>query len=214
MAIELTAVIVAVLNFIYVILLTSSFSQRWFNAIEFELGSVITIAGLAELIMRTNPLRVHNFTPMTRFNATFDGLAMMGALISCIGIVLALMDDEFALEFLLMGRAIDMIRVMRFFQIFRDVVRRSADVLPVLLGPITLIVTMLHLYVYIGMALWGGAVEVGAHSETITPNYDLNNFNSYCEGMVTMFNILVINDWHAIAEVSVPYGCVMWTQDF
>lgn len=93
-----------------------------------------------------------------------------------------------------------MIRVMRFFQIFRDVVRRSSDVLPALLGPIILIATMLHVFVYIGIALWGGAIEVGK-LKNITPLYDLNNFNSYMEGLVTMFQVLVVNDWHAIAEV-------------
>lgn len=93
-------------------------------------------------------------------------------------------------EYILMGRAVDMIRVMRFFQIFRDVVRRSSDVLPALLGPITLVLTMLHFFVYIGMAFWGGAIQVGELTEDeITPLYDLNNFNSYGEGLVTMFQV-------------------------
>jgi len=52
------------------------------------------------------------------------------------------------------------------------------------------------------MALWVGAVEVGVLTEDqIEPLYDLNNFNSYLEGVVTMFQVLVVNDWHAIAEV-------------
>lgn len=72
-----------------------------------------------------------------------------------------------------------MVRVMRFFQIFRDVVRRSSDLLPALIGPLTLVMTMLHVFVYGGMALWGGAIEVGKLGEAITPLYDLNNFNTY-----------------------------------
>ena len=83
MSVELTAVVVAVVNFVYVILFTSD--APWFDAMELQLGGIITVAGLAELLMRTNPLRVPNFTPMTRFNATFDGLAMVAAGISCIG---------------------------------------------------------------------------------------------------------------------------------
>ena len=238
MSIELMAVVVAMVNFVYVILLTSSFNAGWFVAIELELGALISIVGVAELLMRTNPLRVQNFTPMTRFNGTFDGLAILAALTSCAGtflaiaikapvqdgafgtvvlvcmsnhscvlspntlkgIVLAIMGRPSALEYILMGRAVDMIRVMRFFQIFRDVVRRSSEVVPALLGPIALVMTMLHIFVYIGMAFWGGAIEVGVLDQ-ITPLYDLNNFNSYLEGMVTMFQVLVVNDWHAIAEV-------------
>jgi len=89
---------------------------------------------------------------------------------------------------------------MRFSRVFRDVVKRSTDVFPALSGPTILVVTTLHLFVYLGIALWGGAVHVGKHDE-ITPLYDLNNFNSYQQGVVTMFNIMVVNDWHAIAEV-------------
>jgi two pore calcium channel protein len=102
-----------------------------------------------------------------------------------------------------MGRAIDMIRIMRFFQIFRDVVRRSGDVLPALAGPVILVLTTIHVFVYFGMTLWGGAVDVTelANISQLTPMYALNNFNSYTEGLVTVFNILVVNDWHAIAEV-------------
>lgn len=51
------------------------------------------------------------------------------------------------------------------------------------------------------MALWGGAIDVGTHDGLIVDLYDLNNFNSYQEGMVTMFQVLVVNDWHAIAQV-------------
>jgi hypothetical protein len=109
------------------------------------------------------------------------------------------MGHPHALEYILMGRALDMVRVMRFFQIFRDVVRRSSDVLPALLGPITLIATMLHIFVYIGLAFWGDAIQVGK-LKNITPLYDLNNFNSYLEGLVTMFQVLVVNDWHAIGK--------------
>lgn len=202
MSIELAAVVVALVNFLYVIMLTSSFSEKWFDESELEIGAVITIAGLVELVMRANPLNVPNFTPMTRFNPVFDGLAILAASISSFGIVMSLLDRAAAIEYILMGRAVDMVRVMRFFQFFREVVRRSSEVLPALAGPMILIMTMLHAFCYIGMAFWGGAIVVGELNEDeITPLYDLNNFNSYLEGLVTMFQVLVVNDWHAIAEV-------------
>ena len=87
------------------------------------------------------------------------------------------------------------------FQIFRDIVQRSSEVIPALSGPSILVVGSIHLFVYFGMALWGGAVDVGAHPGDIEDLYDLNNFNSYAEGAVTMFQVLVVNDWHAVARV-------------
>ena len=46
MGIELIAVLVAVLNFAYVILLTSSFSADWFHSITITGGSLITVLGM------------------------------------------------------------------------------------------------------------------------------------------------------------------------
>lgn len=86
-------------------------------------------------------------------------------------------------------------------QIFRDIVQRSSDVFPALSGPTVLVVSTIHIFVYAGMLLWGGAVEVGGHPGEIEDLYDLNNFNSYSEGAVTMFQVLVVNDWHAVAKV-------------
>ena len=91
----------------------------------------------------------------------------------------------------LIGRTIDMFRMMRFFSVVRDVVERSQQILPALAGPGILIFTSVHVFVYFGMALWGGAVDVYELSlnEDIEPFYYLCNFNSYGEGLVTVFNV-------------------------
>jgi hypothetical protein len=85
MGIELIAVLVAVVNFVYVILFTSEFQAAWFDKITVTAGCAITLLGLLELVIRFNPLRFPNFAPITRLNATFDGLALVAALVSCIG---------------------------------------------------------------------------------------------------------------------------------
>lgn len=202
--VELIAVFVAISNFVYVILMTSEFDTSWFDSVAVLCGSALTLLGLLELVIRFNPLRIPNFAPLTRLNLTFDGLALVAALVSMVGVVYSIVgEQDLATDYILMGRAIDMIRVMRFFQIFRDIVRRSADVLPALRGPFFLVITVLHSFVYIGMILWGGAIDVEAMQKNteITPLYYLNNFNTYAKGLVTMFNIFIVNDWHAIAEV-------------
>jgi len=209
-SIELLAIVVAIINFIYVILVSSAFEQEWFDKWQETFGIMITVVAAVELLVRFNPLRISDFTPLTRLNTTFDGLALLGAAISSVGIFLRVMgyragiktfDGLGTLDLILFGRAIDMIRIMRFFKVFRDVVRRSADVIPALFGPAVLVFTTVHLFVYLGMAIWGGGIHAGDYEGKITPLYDLNNFNSYSEGIVTMFQILVVNDWHAIAEV-------------
>lgn len=201
MSVELVAVAVAIVNCIYVILVSSPYQGQWFEAIETEAGCLITLVASFELLIRFNPLRIPDFTPLTRLNATFDGTALVAAAISCVGIAMYLAGHTFAMEYILIGRAIDMIRTMRFFHIFRDIVRRTSDVLPALRGPLILVVTAMHVFVYIGLVLWGGSVQVGQHDGDIFPLYDLNNFNSYREGAVTMFQVIAVNDWYAIADV-------------
>lgn len=203
MMVELIAVLVAAVNFAYVLMLTSAYSAGWFDSVVLPAGAAITFLGMFELLVRFNPTRIANFTPITRLNPTFDGLALIGALVSCYGILGYAVGVSNSMDYLLTGRAIDTIRMLRFFPMFRDVVRRSTDVIPALAGPLFCVLTTIHVFVSLGIALWGGAIDIDYLStlETLTPLYYLNNFNSYIEGLVTIFNVLVVNDWHAIAEV-------------
>ena len=118
-----------------------------------------------------------------------------------IGIILYMSGNERGMEYLWIGRAIGMVQSMRFSIWFREVLKRSLYVLPFLAGPIFLILTTMHVFVYIGMALWEGAIDVEeqASNEDIQYLYYLNNFNSYGQGCITVFNVLVVNDWHEIA---------------
>jgi hypothetical protein len=209
LGVELIAIAVALLNFMYVLAVTSKLDFVLLDKCQVVLGGALTLLGIFELTVRCNPLRFQHFAPITRLNPFFDGLALVAALLSCLGVVQytacfsAALDTSRSIDVLLLGRAIDMIRVLRFFPIFRDVVRRSADVLPALVGPLMLMLSVIHVFVFIGILIWGGGIDVEslASNDTLTPLYYLNNFNSYTEGLVTMFNVAVVNDWHAIAEV-------------
>ena len=109
---------------------------------------------------------------------------------------------ESGMVYLLVGRSIGMIQSMRFSIWFREVLQRSLYVIPLLAGPIALILTTLHVFVHVGMTLWEGTIDVKDHESNgnIEYLYYLNNFNSYREGFITVFNVLVVNDWHEIAK--------------
>ena len=209
MGVEIIAVFVAVVNFIYVIGKTFDGGQEFWDIPYGYIGFAITFLGLLELTIRFNPLKVSNFAPITRLDVFFDGMALFAAFVSCYGIVQYAKREEESIEngdifdYLYLGRAMDMIRVIRFSPIFRDIVRRSADVLPALAGPLMLFLSVIHIFVYFGIVLWSGSIDIVAlmEQEELSPFYCLNNFNSYTEGLITMFNVAVMNDWHAIAEV-------------
>lgn len=95
-----------------------------------------------------------------------------------------------------------MVQIMRYSIWFREVIQRSLSVLPLLAGPIFLVLTTMHIFVYIGIALWGGAIDPNelAQNTDVADLFYLNNFNSYPQGLVTIFNVIVVNDWHEIAK--------------
>jgi len=201
LALELLAFAVAVSNLVYVIMVSSSFKAHWWNSVMMPVGSLIALLGIIELILRCDFLKIFGVASPTRLDGTFDGLAAFAGALSLYGILRYVLHLESGIEFFLIGRSIDMVRFMRFFGLCRDIVKRTGQVLPAVIGPLVLVVTAMHIFTYIGMAIWGGAVHVGMYGEAITPLYDLNNFNTYSAGLVTMFQVLVVNDWHAIAEV-------------
>jgi len=197
---ESLAFFIAIANLIYVLLLSSALNFLMLANLIFPLGSVIVFFGLLEVTLRIRPFRSLQTLSTTR-HVFLDGLAIIAGLMSLVGLIAHSVDKNQGLQALLLGRAIDMIRVLRFSSIFRSIIDRTGDVLPALVGPIALVITSLHIYTYSGMAIWGGAVTTGKHSDDLAPLYDLNNFNEYPSGLLTMFNIFVVNDWHVIASV-------------
>mmetsp|Transcript_10090 Transcript_10090/g.18906 ORF Transcript_10090/g.18906 Transcript_10090/m.18906 type:complete len:671 (+) Transcript_10090:60-2072(+) len=192
---------VAISNMVYVLLFSSSpFEFVRLSYLIFPMGTIITLVGLVEVITRLRPFVILHSLSTSR-HGVLDTLAIIAGIVSITGIISHAMKDSKGLQWLLLGRAIDMIRVMRLSTIFRSIVKRSGEVLPALVGPLALVLTSLHIFTYSGMVIWGGAISVGAHNDRVTPLYDLNNFNDYPSGLLTMFNILVVNDWQTIAGV-------------
>ena len=175
--VEVLGAFVAIINFSYVILLSSLCQPSWFDTILLPAGYTITLLGLLELLARVNPWVLIRLSQTNKLNLIFDGLAALAAVVSCCGIV----RRHIVVELMLTGRAIDLMRIMRFQRIARELIQRSREVLPTLLGPLGLVVSAHHIFVYIGMWLWGGAIHVGTYGDLIAPYYDLNNFNSYWE---------------------------------
>ena len=70
-------------------------------------------------------------------------------------------------------------------------------------GQLALVCCCAHILVYVGMASWRPlpVVVPSASSSPSSSLYYLNSFDSYGEGLVTVFNIVVVNDWQMIAEV-------------
>lgn len=74
---------------------------------------------------------------------------------------------------------------------------------------------MIYFWVIIGMELWGGKIYEGNVKIDNTPFADLdyfpNNFNNFPRAFVTIFELLMVNNWQVIASAYVAIsGNVAW----
>jgi len=205
---ELFAAGAAITNLLYVVMASSSYSSWWWDAAVVPVGFAITLLCLVELVARLVVFKILRAADVVSGtpNSTFDGVAFVAAVTSMVGLALhGTTEYKRAMDCVFTGRAIDMIRCLRLNEEARGIVKRSSEVIPALLGPILLIVSAVHIFTYLGIAIWGGKVVCGANLD-LTPFYDLNNFNTYLSGVITLFQVLVVNDWHAIALVFILPG--------
>lgn len=193
-------------------------------------GFVITIIAIVDIGMRVSSLK--------KFDMTFDMLGSIAACISLYAIVshrfqnvstgslsssssgdnevLAIAtqkEHQKVLDLLVVGRVIDMFRAMEFVDMFRAIMRRTGEVLPLLSGPFILVASSIHIFCFVGMARWGGHIHVGK-IPNIELDYDYNNFNTYSGGLLTMFQLLVVNDWNQIAKVYLSVDSKLFVYSF
>jgi hypothetical protein len=75
--------------------------------------------------------------------------------------------------------------------------------LPAFTGQATVVFTMMHVFCYVGMYVFGGRIyaqhEMWAEKGFAGNLYYLLNFNTYKEGMVTLFMLLIVNNWNLIS---------------
>ncbi|CAM9486187.1 unnamed protein product [Pylaiella littoralis] len=117
---------------------------------------------------------------------------------------------------LMSARCLDLGTLLKLVPAIHDVVSVMYMITPSVFAQAGVIFTLFHVYCYLGMALYGGVVTPGADFGDTpfanSPYYYENNFNSYPEGLVTLFELLVVNNWNMIITGYIhasPLG--MWT---
>jgi len=132
---------------------------------------------------------------------------------------------------LLLCRCADMARLLSRVPTSRRTFETIGRVLPAIRGQTSVIFALLHACCWVGMVCWGGLIGMpptnGSNPDAYRgsggrrvfypaswadsePYYGLLNFNSYGEGLVTLFALVVVNNWNVIsggyAELPPPYG--------
>ena len=132
------------------------------------------------------------------------------------GVLLILYKGEFEhnetfrvnLTIILLGRCMEMLQVIRLFDQFVVTVNSIVQALPGIISHlITVMFSVMHVFACIGLCVFkcknGPCISPSTdfgHGSGQDPLYSLLNFDTYFSSMVTLFNMLIVNNWNVIAE--------------
>jgi len=104
-------------------------------------------------------------------------------------------------------------RLLRLMMHANQTFRLTADtimrIIPDFVGIFKLLFCAMYVFSFIGMQVFGGVIntdpnspysEAVAATDFATADYYANNFNDMCSGMVTLYELLVVNNWFEIVD--------------
>ncbi|CAH2071765.1 unnamed protein product [Thlaspi arvense] len=108
------------------------------------------------------------------------------------------------IRYLLLARMLRLIRLLMHVQRYRAFIATFITLIPSLMPYLGTIFCVLCIYCSIGVQVFGGLVNAGNKqlfkTELAEEDYLLFNFNDYPNGMVTLFNLLVMGNWQVWME--------------
>jgi len=144
----------------------------------------------------------------------FDILIIFAGLV--VGIIEAVSltgtNKEF-LEIILILRLLRLLKLFSNIQRFRVVITTIMNITPSLMTYATLILTVYYIFAMIGMEIFGNKIMFNPNdldfkncsnallidTEFAKLNYCKNNFSSFLNALVLMFELMVVNQWHILS---------------
>ncbi|KAJ8749227.1 hypothetical protein K2173_018703 [Erythroxylum novogranatense] len=119
------------------------------------------------------------------------------------------------IRYLLLARMLRLIRLLMYVRSYRAFVATFLTLVPSLMPYLGTIFCVMCIYCSLGVQVFGGIVNAGNPSVEETDiaenDYWLFNFNDYPNGMVTLFNLLVMNNWQEWMQSYKQLTGTAWT---
>lgn len=119
------------------------------------------------------------------------------------------------IRYLLIARMMRLIRLLIHVQRYRAFVATFFTLIPSLMPYLGTIFCVLCIYCSLGLQLFGGIVNPGnpklGQTDLSDDDYLLFNFNDYPNGMVTLFNLLVMGNWQVWMQSYWDLTGTSWT---
>ncbi|KAL4585328.1 hypothetical protein LXL04_009946 [Taraxacum kok-saghyz] len=118
-------------------------------------------------------------------------------------------------RYLLIARMLRLIRLLMHVQRYRAFVATFLTLIPSLMPFLGTIFCVMCIYCTIGIQVFGGIVNAGnpdlPSTDLADNDYLVFNFNDYPNGMVTLFNLLVMGNWQAWMQSYATLSGSGWT---
>ncbi|PWA53764.1 ion transport domain-containing protein [Artemisia annua] len=119
------------------------------------------------------------------------------------------------IRYLLIARMLRLIRLLMHYKKYRAFVATFLTLIPSLMPYLGTVFCVMCIYCTLGIQVFGGIVNAGnsdlPNTEMVDSDYLLFNFNDYPNGMVTLFNLIVLGNWQAWMEDYAKLTGTVWT---
>ncbi|CAI9280053.1 unnamed protein product [Lactuca saligna] len=119
------------------------------------------------------------------------------------------------IRYLLIARMLRLIRLLMHVKRYRAFIATFLTLIPSLMPYLGTVFCVMCIYCTVGIQIFGGLVNAGnpdlPSTDLADNDYLLFNFNDYPNGMVTLFNLLVLGNWQAWMQSYVILTGTTWS---
>ncbi|CAL9756092.1 unnamed protein product [Musa acuminata subsp. burmannicoides] len=194
---------VLVVNLVAVIIETTldiqnSSAQIFWQGIEFVFGWIYVLEMALKIF--SFGFDAYWMDGQNRFDFVITWIIVVGETMTfAFPSVLPFLSNGEWIRYLLIARMLRLIRLLLHVQRYKAFVATFLTLIPSLMPYLGTIFCVQCLYCSLGVQLFGGIVNAGNPKLEMTDlsdnDYLLFNFNDYPNGMVTLFNLLVMGNW-------------------
>ncbi|CAH9126824.1 unnamed protein product [Cuscuta epithymum] len=201
---EYVIVLILVINFVAVVIETTldiedSLAQTSWQKIEFVFGWLYVV----EMALKIYTYGFENYwrNGQNRFDFIITWVIVIGetATFAAPNGLTFLSNGEW-IRYLLIARLLRLIRLLLLVRSYRAFIATFLTLIPSIMPYLGTVFCILCIYCSLGLQIFGGIVNVGNpklnETDLADNDYLLFNFNDYPNGMATLFNLLVMGNWH------------------
>ncbi|XP_030929786.1 two pore calcium channel protein 1-like isoform X1 [Quercus lobata] len=173
-------------------------AQKVWQEVEFVFGWIYVL----EMALKIYSFGFENYwrDGQNRFDFMVTWIIVIGETLTFVAPQgLTFLSNGEWIRYLLLTRMLRLIRLLMYIKRYRAYIATFITLIPSLMPYLGTIFCVLCIYCSLGVQIFGGLVNAGNASldgtDLSDDDYLLFNFNDYPNGMVTLFNLLVMGNW-------------------